>query len=77
MTWSAFEVCNDVQGRGLHVIPDNDFVAHDLDILCDCCPFEDDDMPELWIHNAADKREEYEKGRLVSWQLLNSRNLKK
>lgn len=50
-----------------HITPQNDMYRHTLDATgsCWCCPHRDDDDPEeiYYLHNAYDRREEYEDGR--------------
>ena len=46
-----------------HVIPLDDLRPHDHMPDCWCGPRYDDG---IWVHNAADRREEYERGRRYS-----------
>lgn len=48
-----------------HVVPLNDLREHEPTIHCWCCPVEDRAAPDLWVHNALDKRELYESGDLL------------
>ena len=45
-----------------HVIPVDDLREHEETPDCWCRPVEGD-TDELWVHNSADGREEYEEGR--------------
>ena len=63
--WSIFNVINHGV-KECHIVPNNDFIEHQTDALCDCCPTEDDEQCELWIHHSMDKRELYEKGRKLT-----------
>lgn len=48
-----------------HVIPYADLHPHELSSTCWCEPEEDEEAPlntNRWMHNAADRREEYEIG---------------
>jgi nicotinamide mononucleotide adenylyltransferase len=44
----------------MHVIPENDTKEHLLDCKCWCCPVEEDEALNVWVHYAADEREKYE-----------------
>lgn len=51
-------------GNPAHVIPVDDLKEHDADSeTCWCRPFWDG---EVLVHNAMDRREEYEQGRKAS-----------
>lgn len=41
----------------------DDIRLHQLSKDCWCRPTQDDDYPEVWVHNSADGREPYERGR--------------
>lgn len=45
------------------VMPINDLREHEDNEDCWCGPTEDEDEPNLWVHHAMDRREEYEAGR--------------
>lgn len=45
-----------------HVIPIGDLKEHDCSEECWCEPFEDDEEPNVIVHNALDDREGYEQG---------------
>jgi len=45
-----------------HVIPVDDYREHECSTDCWCKPKEDEDVYDLWIHNALDQREFYERG---------------
>lgn len=49
-----------------HVIPVHDLRPHIETPQCWCQPTEDDEQPNLWAHNALDRREQYEEGRRLS-----------
>lgn len=52
-------------GDTMHIIPMGDFRDHEPETTCWCCPDEDDERPDLWLHHAMDGREStYELGRL-------------
>lgn len=50
----------------VHVLPCGDLRPHQLDPICWCRPVADDEDPTMLIHNSADGRESYERGRLTS-----------
>jgi hypothetical protein len=45
-----------------HIVPIGDSRKHEIDAKCWCCPEEDEDDPDILIHNAMDGREDYEDG---------------
>ena len=47
----------------LHVVPLNDLREHAASKDCWCHPTEDGEYPDIWVHHAMDRREEYEEGR--------------
>ena len=47
-----------------HIIPVGDLRPHQPFTSCWCCPTEDDDEPDVWLHHALDGRERYESGEL-------------
>lgn len=49
-----------------HVVPNFDLREHQLDPSCWCEPVADTEVDELWVHNAADHREDYECGKAVN-----------
>ena len=51
--------------KALHVVPLNDLREHIASQDCWCKPTEDD-VDDVWIHHAMDKREEYEEGRKLT-----------
>jgi hypothetical protein len=57
--WVAEEECDD----NAHIIPLDDLYPHKLSKDCWCHPQEDDEHPELLVHQAADGRLDYEEGR--------------
>lgn len=46
----------------IHVVPLNDLREHVASTDCWCKPTEDA-WPDVWVHHAMDKREEYEEGK--------------
>lgn len=48
----------------IHVVPRGDLRMHDLEVDCWCKPEQDLESPEVFIHNAMDRRELYERGEL-------------
>lgn len=44
-----------------HVVPEDDLREHDLSTRCWCVPIREDD-DAIWLHNALDRRDEYERG---------------
>lgn len=59
--------CMDSNGhKHSHVVPVDDLREHELEVTCWCHPVEDHEAPNLYGHNALDKREEYEQGRKIS-----------
>lgn len=47
-----------------HVVPLNDWREHTASCTCWCNPQEDAECEGLWLHNAMDQRELYERGEL-------------
>ncbi len=47
----------------IHVVPINDLRPHIASPNCWCKPTEDDEYPDVWVHNSMDEREQYEQGR--------------
>ncbi len=43
-----------------HVVPVADTRDHAMTEKCWCEPVRDDEPPHAWIHNSADRREEFE-----------------
>lgn len=43
----------------MHNVPMNDIRPHMLSEQCACRPVEDDEAPDVWVHNAHDHREHY------------------
>jgi hypothetical protein len=50
----------------VHVVPVNDLREHIASKDCWCKPTEEDGWPDVFVHHAMDKREEYENGRKPS-----------
>lgn len=50
----------------VHVIPVDDLREHITSVDCFCKPITDDEDENVIVHNAMDKREEYENGRNLS-----------
>lgn len=50
----------------IHTMPVNDLREHVESADCWCRPKQDEEEPQLWIHNSMDRREEYEEGRKPS-----------
>ena len=46
-----------------HVIPVGDLREHEESPKCWCKPAEDDEEPEVWVHNSMDGREAHENGK--------------
>ena len=46
-----------------HVVPIGDLREHESLPTCWCKPVQDEEEPNVWIHNAMDQRETYEDGR--------------
>ena len=46
----------------IHVIPVNDYREYITDKNCWCNPLEDEEEPNIIIHNSMDQRELYETG---------------
>lgn len=44
----------------IHVLPVNDLREHEASAFCFCKPKRDTERPEVYIHNALDRREFYE-----------------
>lgn len=47
-----------------HIVPVDDLRDHAADPTCWCSPVEDPEDPDIWVHNAMDRRDEYERGRM-------------
>lgn len=47
----------------LHVVPVNDTREHEALLECWCCPQQDDENEDVYIHRSADGREDFEEGR--------------
>ena len=66
--WLTIEVHEyDEEGQDLgfvnvQVIPESDTREHELSQDCWCHPVQDDDDPDVWVHNSHDKREDYDNG---------------
>lgn len=43
-----------------HLVPCGDVREHILDPTCWCRPVEDTEVADYWVHNSADRREEFE-----------------
>ena len=63
MTWDRFEFGD---SRFTHVVPVNDLREHVLRLDCWCHPKQDEEETSVVVHNAMDRREEYEQGRSMS-----------
>lgn len=46
-----------------HVIPVGDLREHAVSRHCWCTPVQDEEEPNVWVHNSMDERESYEAGR--------------
>jgi hypothetical protein len=46
-----------------HVLPIGDMWEHECSPDCWCVPVEDTEVEGMWIHNAADGRQDYESGK--------------
>lgn len=46
-----------------HVVPIGDLRPHKSSKNCWCGPVQDEEEPNVWVHNAMDQRETYEDGR--------------
>ena len=53
----------EVAEEGQHIMPLEDLRDHEAHEECWCKPVNDEG---IWIHNAMDRREEYEEGRKLS-----------
>lgn len=62
--WITAMVYEADESHHFHIIPMDDLKDHHADPLCWCRPLEDTEDPGIWVHNAADRREEYERGRM-------------
>jgi hypothetical protein len=49
--------------QAVHVVPLNDLREHIASLDCWCKPTEEDEWPDVLVHNSMDRREEYEAGR--------------
>lgn len=52
--------------RDIHVMPVADLREHNCTPLCWCRPLRDDADPEIVLHNAMDRREQYERGNAMA-----------
>lgn len=64
LTWELVGIMP-LSGGALHhhVIPTGDLIPHAEDEGCWCQPVGDGVTPDLWVHNSADGREDYETGK--------------
>jgi hypothetical protein len=61
LCWAYLSPVSGVEGD-CHVIPENDLIAHEIASDCWCNPVDDHHSPDyVWLHNAKDGREDYEK----------------
>lgn len=54
--WDVMDRPDSLDGK-VHVIPAKDLKDHIASSGCQCTPAQDDQVPDLWIHNAYDGRE--------------------
>lgn len=64
VSWVAAMVYEPDGQRHYHIVPIEDLQDHSADPSCWCNPVEDEEDPGIWVHNAMDQREEYERGRM-------------
>ncbi len=62
--WVSAMVYEPDDTRHFHIVPIGDLRDHEADPACWCSPTEDPDDLGIWVHNAMDRREEYERGRM-------------
>lgn len=62
--WISAMVYEPDDTRHFHIVPIGDLRDHEADPACWCSPTEDPDDLGIWVHNAMDRREEYERGRM-------------
>ena len=62
--WVAAMVYEPDESQHFHIVPIGDLRDHEADPACWCSPTEDPDDLGIWVHNAMDRREEYERGRM-------------
>ena len=62
--WVSAMVYEPDDTRHFHIVPIGDLRDHEADPACWCGPTEDPDDLGIWVHNAMDRREEYERGRM-------------
>lgn len=55
-----------MDSKDWHIMPPNDFREHEPYVTCWCKPVEHDEQPGIWLHNAMDRRDEFEDGRRLS-----------
>lgn len=60
--WCVQTVHQVPAGIQAHVVPMYDLREHDLHGQCWCRPSQDEEDPAVWVHNALDRREDYESG---------------
>lgn len=60
--WVTEEAWFEERERFIHLVPCNDLRLHQLDPSCWCQPQEDEETPDFYVHNAADRRELFEQG---------------
>ena len=58
--------CMYIDNNVYHIVPVADLREHLSSPQCWCKPVQDDQDPNLWLHNSMDRREEYERGRKPS-----------
>lgn len=62
--WVSAMVYEPDDTRHFHIVPIGDLRDHEANPACWCSPTEDPDDLGIWVHNAMDRREEYERGRM-------------
>lgn len=64
MTGIAYIYSDDIldAAEKTHIVPLRDLREHELSIHCWCEPTQDDEQETIWLHHAADGREQYEDG---------------
>lgn len=62
MSASAFYAGDD--RPACHIIPLNDWREHEASTACWCHPQQDEEVPDVWVHQPMDQRDRLERGEI-------------
>jgi hypothetical protein len=48
-----------MESKAYHVVPLGDLREHEVSLRCWCKPVQDEEEPNVWVHNSMDQRERY------------------